>query len=158
MDVGQILTLNAHKYPNRTAILFEDKRLTYLEFNDRVNQLAHSLLRMGLKKGEKVAALLFNSNHFVEAYFATAKVAGVFTPVNFRLAAEEVHYILNHSDTHFFIFGEEFSDLVKGIQSRLERVEIFISAGEKKIKRALDYETLLKIKKRGTRYKSFRER
>jgi fatty-acyl-CoA synthase len=148
MDVGQILTLTAHKYPNRTAILFENNRFAYQEFNGRVNQLAHSLLTMGLKKGEKVAALLFNSNHFVEAYLATAKVGGVFTPVNFRLAPEEVCYILNHSDARFFIFGGEFSDLVKGIQSRLERVETFISAGEKKIKRALDYETLLKKSKK----------
>jgi acyl-CoA synthetase (AMP-forming)/AMP-acid ligase II len=144
MDVGQILTLTAHKVPNRTVVLFEDKRFTCQEFNSRVNQFAHALLHLGLKKGEKVAALLFNSNHFVEVYFGTAKAGGVFTPVNFRFAPEEVRYILNHSDARFFVFGEEFSDLLEVIRSRLEWVEIFISAGEKKIKGALDYEPLLK--------------
>jgi fatty-acyl-CoA synthase len=149
MDVGQILILTAHKYPNRTAILFEDKRFTYQEFNGRVNQLAQSLLTMGLKKGEKVAALLFNSNHFVETYFATAKAGGVFTPINFRFAPDEVRYLLNHSDARFFIFGEEFSDLVEVVQSCLKRVETLISVGKRKIKRALDYETILKKSRKG---------
>jgi acyl-CoA synthetase (AMP-forming)/AMP-acid ligase II len=146
MDVGQILTLTAHKYPNRTAILFEDKRFTYQEFNGRVNQLAHSLLTMGLKKGEKVAALLSNSNHFVEAYFATAKVGGVFTPVNFRFAPEEARYILNHSDARFFVFGEEFSDLVKTIRSNLTHIRNFISVGAP-VTDTHDYERVLEKSK-----------
>ncbi len=51
MDVGQILTLTANKFPNRSAILFENRRFSYQEFNKRVNQFAHALLNMGLKKG-----------------------------------------------------------------------------------------------------------
>ena len=89
VDIGQILTLTANKFPNRTAIIFENNRFTYQEFNWRANQFAHSLLQLGLKKGEKVAVLLFNSNHFVEVYFGTAKVGGIFTPINFRFAPDE---------------------------------------------------------------------
>ena len=144
MDVGQILTLTTNKFPERTAILFEEKRFTYQQFNGRVNQLAHSLLKMGLKKGEKVASLLFNSNHFVEAYFATAKAGGIFTPINFRFAPEEVRYILNHSDARFFIFGEEFSGLVETIRPKLTKVEFFISVRDGAVKGYLDYEALLK--------------
>jgi acyl-CoA synthetase (AMP-forming)/AMP-acid ligase II len=103
---------------------------------------------LGLKKGGKVAALFFNSNHFVEAYFATAKSGGVFTPINFRFAPEEVCFILNHSDARFFLFGHEFSDLVKKIRPRLKKVAFFISAENKKIKNTLDYETLLKKSKK----------
>lgn len=144
MNVGQILTLSANKFPERTAIIFGDKRFTYQEFNERVNRFAHSFLRMGLRKGEKVAVLLFNSSHFVEAYLATAKAGGVFTPINFRFAPEEVRFILNHSDARFFFYGEEFSDLVEKIRPGLEQVEFFISAGEKRGKSVLNYETLLK--------------
>jgi acyl-CoA synthetase (AMP-forming)/AMP-acid ligase II len=127
VDVGQILTLTANKFPNRTAIIFENNRFTYQEFNWRANQFAHSLLQLGLRNGEKVAVLHFNSNHFVEAYFGTAKAGGVFTPINFRFAPEEVHYILDHSDARFFLFGEEFSGLVKTIRTKLTNVEFFIS-------------------------------
>jgi fatty-acyl-CoA synthase len=142
MNVGQILTLTANKFPERTAILFENKRFTYQEFNGRVNQFAHSLLKMGLKKREKVGVLLFNSNHFVETYFATAKAGGVFTPINFRFAPDEVRYILNHSDARFFVFGEEFSDLVNAIRSPPHQIKNFISIGAR-VTEAHDYERLL---------------
>jgi fatty-acyl-CoA synthase len=144
MNVGRILSLTANKFPERTAIIFENKRFTYREFNERVNQLAQTLVQRGLRKGERVAVLLFNSNHFVEAYFATAKAGGIFTPINFRFAPEEVRYILNHSDARHFLFGEEFSDLVIGIRSHLKKVGVFISVGDKKLKGALNYETLIR--------------
>src|SRR4030065_1054781 len=139
MDIGQILTLTAHKFPERTAILFEEKRFTYQEFNRRVNQCAQALLQLGLKKREKVAVLLFNSNQFVEIYFATAKAGGVFTLINFCFAPDEVRYILNHSDARFFVFGEEFSDLVKAIRPELPHVGNFISVGDR-VKDAYEYE------------------
>jgi acyl-CoA synthetase (AMP-forming)/AMP-acid ligase II len=142
MDVGRILTLTTNKFPERTAILFQNKRFTYQEFNGRVNQFAHVLLQLGLRKGEKVAVLLFNSNQFVEIYFATAKVGGIFTPINFRFAPEEVRYILDHSDARFFLFGEEFSDLVHAIRSNLTQIKNFISVGDR-VTDAHDYERLL---------------
>ncbi|MGC8810126.1 MAG: class I adenylate-forming enzyme family protein [bacterium] len=148
MNVGKILTLVANKFPARTAIIFEEKRFTYREFNARVNRLAQALLRMGLRKGQKVAVLLFNSNEFVEAYFATAKIGGVFTPINFRLAQEEMRFILNHSDARFFIFGEEFLDAVKKSKSHLPKVEFFILVGGKKVKGFFHFETLLEKAKK----------
>jgi len=147
MNVGQLLTLVASKHPQRSAILFENKRFTYREFNQRANRFAHSLLRLGLRKGDKVAVLLFNSNHFAEVYFGTAKIGGVFAPINFRLAGEEVLYILNHSDARFFVFGEEFAALVTTIRPRLSKVEVFMSVGKDTPPQTFDYETLLRNSK-----------
>lgn len=144
MDVGKILTLTANKFPSRWAILFEKRRFTYQELNTRANQFAQCLLGLGLRKRDRVAVLLFNSNHFVETYFATAKAGGFFTPVNFRFAPEEVRYILHHSGARFFVFGEEFSDLVQTIRPKLRQVEHFISVGGRALPHVFNYETLLK--------------
>jgi len=143
MNVGRILTLAASKVPERTALLGEDKKYSFREFNRRASQFANSLLRFKLLKGDKVAALFFNSNPLVEVYWGTAKAGGVFTPINFRLAAEEVFYILDHSDARFFVYGEEFIPLVQTIRSRLTKVELFISTGKDSIHQILDYEALL---------------
>lgn len=143
MDVGQILTLTAHKFPNRMALICEEKRMTYQAYNDRVNRLSNGLLRLGLRKGDRVAVLLFNSIPMVEIFFACAKTGGVFTPINFRFTAEEVSYIVDHSDARFFIYGEEFSGLVEMIRPRLSKVEIFISPGES-APPVLNYETFLR--------------
>ena len=148
MDIGQILTLTSKKFPNRTAILIEDQRFTYQQLNDRVNRFAQALLKLGLKKREKVAALLFNSNQFIEIYFATTKTGGVFTPINFRFAPEEVRYILDHSDARFFLYGKEFSDLVETIRPSLTKVDFFISVGSKQGGVRFDYETLLEDSKK----------
>ncbi len=147
MHVGQILTLVANKFPARTSIIFDEKRFTYSEFNERVNRLAHALTQIGLKKGEKVGVLLFNSNQFVEAFFATAKIGGVFTPINFRFAPEEVRFILDHSDARFLIFGEEFWESVKKIKKYLPQLEVFIMVGKKKVKGSFHYETLIEKSK-----------
>ena len=129
MHIGQILSLIANKCPDRTGLICEGHRLTYKEFNHRVNQLANSFHHRGLRKGDKVAVLFFNSIPFAEAYFATVKAGGVFVPVNFRFVAKEVSFILNHSDARFFLFGNEFAALVQTIRSDLPKVEVLISTG-----------------------------
>ncbi len=144
MDVGQILRFTAHKYPHRIAVVCESERRTYQGFNDRVNCFANGLFNLGLKKGERVAVLLFNSIPVVEILFASAKAGGVFTPINFRFTAEEVFYILDHSDARFFIFGEEFSELVEKIEPRLKKVEFFFSIGASVRPPIFDYEAFLK--------------
>jgi acyl-CoA synthetase (AMP-forming)/AMP-acid ligase II len=118
--------------------------MTYHEFNDRVNRLANGLIRFGLNKGDKVAVLLFNSIPLVEIFFASGKTGGVFTPVNFRFTAEEVFYILDHSDARFFIYGEEFSYLVEKIWPRLNKVQFYISVGNSTPSTEMHYETVLR--------------
>ena len=61
LNLGQILKVNAKKFPRTVALKDRERSLTYPEVNRRVNKLAHSLLALGLKKGDKVAVLLENS-------------------------------------------------------------------------------------------------
>jgi fatty-acyl-CoA synthase len=143
MDMGQILTLASRKYPQNTALICGTERVTYWDFNTRVNRLAHVLLRLGLKKGDKVAALFYNSIPFVESYFAAIKAGGIFVPVNFRFVGEEATYILNQSDARFFLFGDDFLNLVQKIRSDLPKVDIFISTGKNPPPPLIHYETLL---------------
>jgi acyl-CoA synthetase (AMP-forming)/AMP-acid ligase II len=143
MNVGSLLTIPANKFPDRTALIYGNKRLTYRQFNQRSNQIANALLRFGLQKGDRVAALLFNSHELVEVFMGAAKVGMVFTPINFRLAAEEVIYLVNHSDARIFAFGEEFFSMVGNILPQLPKVEKFLSVGKAPFPQALEYEPLL---------------
>ena len=144
MNVGSLLTMPANKFPDRTALIYENKRFTYRQFNQRSNRMAQALLRFGLQKGDRVATLLFNSPDLVEVFMGAAKIGGVFTPVNFRLAAEEVIYLVNHSDARIFVLGEEFFSLAESICSQLPKIERFISVGKAPLARAIEYETLLR--------------
>ncbi len=70
---GDSLILNAGRYPEKTAIVFRDKRFTYRELNEPVNRFAHHLVDPGVQKGDRVGIMFYNSNQFVEIYFATVK-------------------------------------------------------------------------------------
>ncbi|MDM7999572.1 MAG: long-chain-fatty-acid--CoA ligase [Dehalococcoidia bacterium] len=139
--LGEIVARNSRVIPDREAVVYGNKRFTYRQFNQRVNRLAHAFLDLGVKKGTKVAILLYNCNEFLEAYFALAKIGGVAVPLNFRLSAEEIKYIVNHSDSEAFILGEAFVQNVKGMQQDLPQVKTYITVSEKPVEGMLHYES-----------------
>jgi acyl-CoA synthetase (AMP-forming)/AMP-acid ligase II len=128
ITTGEILARNARKFPGREALVFEDRRYSYQELNDKVNRLANALIEMGLGKGEKVGLLSLNSDYFVFSYFAIMKAGGIVVPLNFRLAPPEAFYILDNCDARFLILGEEFLPLALEIRDRLPCMEKWIQA------------------------------
>jgi len=122
MNLGQQLKVNAVKYPHTVALKDRARSYTYPQVNSRVNRLAHSLLSLGLAKGDKVAVLLENSIEIVEIYLATAKTGLVIVPINFRLVGHEVQYIAENSDARAFVVHDQFADTVDGIRDRLPHI------------------------------------
>lgn len=124
LNLGQMLKVNAKKFPDAIAIKDRKRSYTYPELNRRVNKLSHSLLSLGLKKGDKVAVLLENSIEIMEAYLATAKTGLVVVPINFRLADKDIEYITNNSDARAFIVHDEFTPTVDSIKLNLKNIEL----------------------------------
>ena len=145
LNLGQILKVNAKKFPNTIAIKDRKRSYTYPELNRRVNKLSHSLLSLGLKKGDKVAVLLENSIEIVEVYLATAKTGLVVVPINFRFADKEIEYITNNSDAQAFIVHDEFTPTVDPLKLKLKNIEpgkYIVVGGE--IKRYKEYEKFIR--------------
>jgi acyl-CoA synthetase (AMP-forming)/AMP-acid ligase II len=90
-----------------------DRRITYTEFDRRTDQLAWTLRELGVRQGDRVAALLVNSAAFLETLFATAKLGAVFVPINFRLAPPEVTYLLADSGADVFVWSAHLSALAR---------------------------------------------
>lgn len=134
MNLGQQFKVNAVKYPHTVALKDAHRSFTYPEANRRVNRLAHSLLSMGLQKGDKVAVLLENSIEIVEVYLATAKTGLIIVPINFRLVSSEVAYIVDNSDARAMIVQDGFSATVDAVKDGFDRIpaENYIVVGEKR--------------------------
>jgi fatty-acyl-CoA synthase len=96
-SVGDLLRRTALRYPDKVALIAEERRLTYAEFDASVNRCAHALADRGLGKGDRLALLSHNCRHYAVLAFATARLGAVLVPVNFMLNADEVAYILSHS-------------------------------------------------------------
>jgi acyl-CoA synthetase (AMP-forming)/AMP-acid ligase II len=132
LNLGQNLKVNAKRYPDTVALKDSKRAFTYPEANKRVNRLAHSLLSLGLAKGDKVAVLLENCIEIVEVYLATAKAGLVIVPINFRLVGPEVEFIVDNSDARAMVVHDEFTPCVDGIRQNLAdiRPENYIVVGE----------------------------
>jgi acyl-CoA synthetase (AMP-forming)/AMP-acid ligase II len=133
MNLGQQLKMNAKKYPTTVALKDRDRSYTYPETNQRVNRLAHRLLSLGLSKGDKVAVFMENSIEIVEIFLATAKTGLVIVPINFRLVAREVEYIVDNSDAKAFFVDTEFAPIIDNVKGSLPKIpaENYVAVGHR---------------------------
>jgi len=132
LNLGQNLKINAKKFPNTVMLKDSQRSFTYPEANKRVNKLAHSLLSLGLTKGDKVAVLLENSIEIVEVFLATAKTGIIIVPINFRLVSAEVEFIVDNSDAKVLIVQDEFAATVDPIKANLKNFppDNYIAVGQ----------------------------
>ncbi len=119
-NIGHILTRRAFLNPDREAFVSSKSglRLTFAELNEGSNRIANALVARGVKPGDRVALLLANSSEFMECYFAIGKIGGVVVPLNWRLVADELEFILTDSGSQMLIFGEEFAETVIDLHGR----------------------------------------
>ncbi|MHB8918330.1 MAG: long-chain-fatty-acid--CoA ligase [Desulfocucumaceae bacterium] len=130
MDLGGVLALNSRRHPEKDALVYEGKRYSYRQFNAEANRMAHVLLGMGVKKGDKVALMMQNSDRYCIAFFGIMKAGGVAVPMNFRLASPEAQYVADHSESTVMIFDPEYRPLVQEIRGSLPLVRYYIQAAE----------------------------
>lgn len=144
MNVGDWITKRSILSPDKTAIISDEKKITYREINVRVNRLANALINHGIKKGDRVAALLYNCPEFLEIYFALAKIGAIFVTLNFRLAGPEIQYMLTNSESSFLIFDEHLSDMIESIRTNLSiDQKNYVSLGNSGPTWAKEYEKLI---------------
>jgi fatty-acyl-CoA synthase len=97
--------------PDRVAVVYGDRDWTYRQLHERVTRLAHALAGLGVTHGDRVAYLGFNHPRFLEVLFATGQLGAVFVPLNWRLAAPELAYVLKDSGTRVLIYGPGQAEL-----------------------------------------------
>ena len=142
MNTTDFLSIATSICPDKVAIVFEGKRYTFSQLNDRLNRLANALSNLGVDKGDRVAMLQVNCNQCVETYFATAKLGAIYVPLNSRAKGDELTYMLNSSEANTLFVGERYIDLVNSLRSGLSSVKNFISI-ESKHDGMLYYEDML---------------
>src|SRR5512139_3904869 len=96
------------KYSEEEAMVFKEERVTYGEMGRRVTNFAKGLLRLGIKKGDKVGIWLSNRPEWAITEFAVAKVGAVMVPLSTRFRAFDVEYILKQSDSTTLVMTDFF--------------------------------------------------
>ncbi len=134
-------------YPDKIAVVYEEKRFTYRQFHNRVNRLASALQKLGVGKDDKVAFICPNTPPMLEAHYAVPMIGAALVSVNIRLSSREIAYIINHSDSKVLFVDNEFSNLVKPVMDELTNVKTVVNICDVSPERPLDgmeYEEFLK--------------
>ncbi|MGH7768402.1 MAG: AMP-binding protein, partial [Candidatus Binatia bacterium] len=103
-----LLRQRAYDHPKNPLLISKDGHVTYADFQREVYRVANAFLRLGVRKGDKVALLLPNCPEFLLAVFAAAEIGSVFVPINTAFSADEVGYVLDHSDSGYLITDRSY--------------------------------------------------
>jgi len=126
MNTVGFLTIPADIVPDQVALVSDGQRFTYAELVTRVRRLAGALTRAGVGRGTRVAALQTNTHRYVEAYFATAQVGGVFIPVNYRAKPVELQHMLGFGEVEVLFLGERYRALVDEMRHTLPHLRLVV--------------------------------
>lgn len=119
MQIGGLLSRHARYRPDHPAVIVGDVRLTWREFHARVNQAAHVLLGLGLKKGDKVATVLPNCLELLDIYWAAAKTGMVVVPMSTLLRGQGLATLLRDSDTAAVVTSAAYAPTIDVIRAEL---------------------------------------
>ena len=109
---GDLSTLNARRYANKTALLMGAESLTYAELDARSSALAHALIARGVGVGDRVALLAYNSLEYAVILQAVAKCGALIVPVNFRSSAPELRHVIADAEPKLLFAEAEFAALI----------------------------------------------
>jgi fatty-acyl-CoA synthase len=121
------LQRSAEVFPDKTAIVYGDRRHTYAQFAAEVTRVAHALRGSGIGPGDRVAYLLPNVPEMLVAHFAVPLAGAVLVAINTRLATEEVRYILDHSGAKLLVVDAALYPTVASLPRRLKTVEEIVT-------------------------------
>ncbi|MGC8603732.1 MAG: acyl-CoA synthetase [Desulfomonilaceae bacterium] len=124
--IGDIIRRSRYHYPDKAAIIYGAKTLTYNEMEDECNRVANALSGLGIKKYDRVAILAHNTIHHVLTWFGCCKIGAVYLAINYLLRGKDISYSINHSESKVFIVEDALYDLVKDILDEIPSVKTLI--------------------------------
>lgn len=129
------LLLSGSRYEKGREIVYRDTvRYSYATFNERVARLANVLSEAGVKAGDTVAVMDWDSHRYLECMFAIPMIGAVLHTINIRLSPDQILYTMNHAEDRFVLVNSEFAGLYQGIAGQLTTVDktILITDGADK--------------------------
>jgi carnitine-CoA ligase len=131
MNIRLALEASAEKTPEKVYLYWEDKQITYREFDSRINSIANCLLDLGVCAGDKVCIMLPNCPEFLLVWFALNKVGAVMVPINTKFKVDEVEYIINHVGAKLLFSSSEFNRLLDIVEKDCDLLEKIVFAEER---------------------------
>ncbi len=128
--IKQLLITPLRQCPHQEIVYREKRRLTYREFGQRVHRLGSALAGLGVRFGETVAVMDWDSHRYLECFFGVPMSGAVLMTVNVRLSPEQILYTLDHAKADVILCNVEFLPLLLALRPSLTRVRKFVAIVE----------------------------
>ncbi len=148
--INSILEAGVGSAPDQEIVYAGKLRMTYRDLGERVRRLASALSNLGVKPGDTVAVMDWDSHRYLECFFAIPMMGAVLHTVNVRLSPEQILYTINHAKDDVILVNREFLPILDAIKDRIEPVKKYVllddgdGPQDSKVDIAGEYEGLLK--------------
>ncbi|MFP4159310.1 MAG: class I adenylate-forming enzyme family protein [Desulfobacterales bacterium] len=122
MTLAELLDLNHRKFGDKVAFIHGEKRITFTGLKDLSEKSAAVFQSMGVGKGSRVSIMSYNTPSFVYAFFGALKAGAAVVPINHKLMAPEVDYIVNHSKSEIFLYDGVLADVASKLESGAKQI------------------------------------
>ncbi|MCP4627516.1 MAG: AMP-binding protein, partial [bacterium] len=116
--------------PDQEIVYRDQLRYSYRDLNERIHRLANGLTKKGIIPGDTVAVFDYDSNRFLECFFAVPMMGAVMQMVNWRLSADQIIYTVNHAEAKMIIINSDFLPILENIREKLKMVKTIIVIAE----------------------------
>lgn len=106
-NIGSFLAKRARLDPAKIGLIFEGRKVTYREWNERANRVANAFAGLGVRPGDRIGLLMTNSVEYLECFFGLAKIGAIIVPLNWRLAPPEIAVIAGDAGISVLVYGSE---------------------------------------------------
>ncbi len=113
LNIRNILPPTLRNFPDQEIVYQDLKRFTFREFYDRIGRIGSALINLGVRPGDKVAVLDWDTNHYMESYFAVPMIGAVLHTVNIRYPPELIFYTMQHAEDKYVIIRDEFVPIIE---------------------------------------------
>lgn len=112
--------------PDQEIVYRGTQRHTYKEFRQRVHKLANALTEMGVKPGDTVAVMDYDSHRYLECFYAIPMIGAVLHTVNIKLSPEQIIYTIDHAEDDYILINGDFIPLIEQIKGRINTVKGYV--------------------------------
>lgn len=124
MNLVEIIDLNAEKFGDKANLRYNGQTYTFAQVKQNADKAAAALQKWGVQKGDLVAVMSFNTPGYVFAFYGALKAGAAVVPVNHKLAAPEVDYILEHSGASVFLFDGALGEVAAKVKDHVRKASI----------------------------------
>ena len=161
--IKNLLDNPVRQFPDQEIVYGDFKRQTYRETRERIGRLASGLAGLGVKRGDTVAVMDWDSHRYLECFFAVPMMGAVLHTINVRLSPEQILYTINHAEDDIILINTEFLPILETIRDRIEPVKKLVlldDTGQPPATRldiSTEYEDLLATGDPGYKFPDFSE-